>query len=408
MTEHLSNEIIELYRNHRLDDMARRRTNAHLSMCRSCLSRVSGADSEFAVQSLSEALLPLTNDEPFHLSADELESFASGRATHADRIICESHFEVCTECSNGFSRLVTAKSVTPIKPRWQMWSSPTPARIAAAIALLALVVLVIMLWRQQARREEARVVPQQTPATSPSPSPSNTASPSEPTLSAAIALLRDNGREIRLDTSGQLSGAEGFDSETQQVIKSVLSGGSLSKPTVLHELAPGQLTLRGTGSGDQAFRLIGPVSQVVETDRPTLKWQPLKGASSYVVSVYDQNFNRVNQGPPLAKIEWRVTAPLPRGSNFYWEVTATKDGNEVTAPVAPAPKAQFKVLASQHLAELAKLRTQKPASHLALGLAYARFGLLSEAEQELAQLAKENPNSAEVRKLLTQVRRWKS
>ncbi|HXD32548.1 MAG TPA: zf-HC2 domain-containing protein [Pyrinomonadaceae bacterium] len=411
MTEHLSDTIIGRYLRHELDDMGRRQADAHLSTCSSCLGRVSGAESELAVRSLTEALLPhaIDVDEPFHLSTSELENFARGNADQADRIICESHLEACEECSNELKRLSTSKPVIPVQPaRWQRWSSPTPARIAAAIALIAFITLLVLLWRQQPRLDEtAKTGTTPTPIPTASPTPTNLASPAEsPTDTDAIAQLKDNGREIRLNRTGTLTGGEAFDNETQQMMKRVLSGGQLSKPKALSELEPNRITLLGGGNGDEAFVLIGPLGQVIETDRPTLKWQPLKGASSYVVSIYDRQFKPVAQSPPLTQTTWVTAAPLPRGETLFWEVVAMKDGKGVTAPVAPKPRAEFRVLATEQSAELTKLRGLRPVSHFALGLACARFGLINEAIDELTQLSKENPDSAEARRLLTEVRRW--
>lgn len=405
MTEHLSDEIIEQYRLHQLDDAARRQAEAHLSVCDPCVGRIAAADSDVAFDSLSGALLPQAGDEAFHLSDAELEKYAFGKAGEADRIICESHVEACEECHGKLDRL----GIINARPRLWMGLSANAIRIAASLAAIAFIALILLLARQRSRPDEAvRSLPPQIPTASPSPTFENKESPVEPApTGAAIATLKDNGREIRLDADGKLTGAEGFDSETQQLVKRVLSGGSLNKPSVLTELSAGQITLLGDGKADQGFHVVSPLSQVIETDRPTLRWQPLAGASSYVVSIYDQKFNRITQSPPLTQTTWNTAGPLPRGNIFFWEVVATKDGKEITAPVAPAPKARFKVLATEHQQELIKLRSQKPESHLALGLAYARFGLIGEALSELTTLSKENPNSPEIAKLLSQVRRWK-
>lgn len=404
MTEHLSDEIVEQYRLHQLDDAARRQTEAHLSTCGACVGRLAASDSDLAFDSLSGALLPQAGDEAFHLSDAEIERYNFGKAGEADRIICESHVAVCEECREKLDRLGTIKA----RPQLWMGLSANAIRIAAAIAVIAFISLLLLFARQRFRPDETvRSVPPQIPAASPSPTLENKESPVEPApTSAAIATLKDNGREIRLDAGGKLTGAEGFDSETQQLVKRVLSGGSLNKPAVLTELSAGQITLLGDSKADQGFHVVSPLSQIIETDRPTLRWQPLAGASSYVVSIYDQKFNRITQSPPLTQTAWPTAAPLPRGNIFFWEVVATKDGKEITAPVAPAPKARFKVLATEHQQELIKLRSQKPESHLALGLAYARFGLIAEALSELTVLSKENPNSPEITKLLSQVRRW--
>jgi hypothetical protein len=125
-----------------------------------------------------------------------------------------------------------------------------------------------------------------------------------------------------------------------------------------------------------------------------------------VVTVFDKNFNRVAQSPPLSQTEWTLALPLARGGTFLWEVTTTVDGNTITVSAAPAPRAQFRVVEAEKLAALTKLQQQQPASHLALGLGYARLGLLNDGEREFRQLVNENPDSAIARKLLRTVQMW--
>jgi hypothetical protein len=132
----------------------------------------------------------------------------------------------------------------------------------------------------------------------------------------------------------------------------------------------------------------------------------LSGATSYVVGVFDANFNLVAHSPPVSKTKWTVDVPLQRGQSYSWEVTATKDGKEIKSPVAPAPSAQFKLLEADKVNALAKLKQQNPISHLALGLTYARFGLVNEAEAEFRKLLNENPDSAIAKRLLRTVQAW--
>ena len=51
---------------------------------------------------------------------------------------------------------------------------------------------------------------------------------------------------------------------------------------------------------------------------------------------------------------------------YSWEVVAVRNGQEVRSPVAPAPRAQFKILEAEKLRELTNLKKHEPdlASHL--------------------------------------------
>ena len=103
---------------------------------------------------------------------------------------------------------------------------------------------------------------------------------------------------------------------------------------------------------------------------------------------------------------WTVSAPLKRGQNYFWEVSAVKNGKEIVVPVAPAPRAQFRIIEAQKLGALQNLKRTVPTSHLALGLTYARLGLIKDAEEEFQYLIKENPDSATAKKLLRTVQGW--
>ena len=78
----------------------------------------------------------------------------------------------------------------------------------------------------------------------------------------------------------------------------------------------------------------------------------------------------------------------------------------MTAPVAPAPRAQFRVLDQETMEALENVRAQQPNSHLTLGVLYARAGLLNDAEREFQELVKENPDSEVAGKLLRCVQAW--
>jgi hypothetical protein len=420
MTEHLTDQLVELYQRRQVEPAERQKSDAHLAVCKDCLNRV--LDPEHAVlvlQSLSEAFLPSANEGPFHLSHEELKRYRAGAASNADQVICESHLEVCEQCNEELLQLsavvhqprATSAKVSTLTAQHgrpgRGWMSSTPARVAAAIAFVGLIVLAFLLWRQPSVRESARNQPLPVSTPSLTPAPASLPTPSSEIQPAAIALLKDNGKEIRLDHEGNLTGLEGLDEASQQMAKAALSGERLTKPKVLEGLTSPRIQLLGESRGEKTFRLLSPLGKVIIEDRPTLKWQPLAGAKGYVVSVFDGHFNRIAQSPPLTKTEWTLGVPLSRGGNFFWEVTATKEGKEVSAPAAPAPRAQFKVLDAENLSVLAKAKGQQPVSHLALGLMYARLGLLKDAEREFHQLVKDNPNSAEANKLLRTVQQWR-
>ena len=118
----------------------------------------------------------------------------------------------------------------------------------------------------------------------------------------------------------------------------------------------------------------------------------------------DQDGNQVNQSEelPPTQTQWEAPAPLRRGQIFSWVMTALVDGKKVVSPSASAPEIKFAVLSTADFQELSRLK--KSTSHLALGVFYARVGLLNEAEREFESLVELNPQSALPRKLLQSVR----
>jgi len=430
IAEHLTEQQIERYRRREGDPVDRQIAAAHFAVCDDCLTRVLNSEhSVLAFDALTEALLAPVDAEPFHLSPAELRGYVNGTVDRADRIICESHIDVCERCTEELRLLSAAQSAhgtnasaPSITERWsrlrQGWGILTPVRVAIAIGLMGLLVLIMVQLRRQSsvltRDEFAHNGSSKTP---PGPLPVNAssgpsseatpASASQPdTSKSALVLLKDNGKEISLDQEGKLIGLEGFDDSTQRMVKGALAGEGLAKPKALDDLVSPPIELLGEPQSESVFQLVSPLGKVITEQRPTLRWQRLSGASSYVLSVFDANFNRVARSPLLSKPSWTLPVPLPRGRSYSWEVTAAKDGKEITAPVAPAPRAQFKILEAEKLNALTKLKQQKPVSHLALGLMSARFGLVSEAEREFRQLVKENPDSATPKKLLRTVQSW--
>jgi len=164
----------------------------------------------------------------------------------------------------------------------------------------------------------------------------------------------------------------------------------------------------GTSANRPAFSVIAPVGTVVADTQPTLSWEPLPGVKSYVVSVFDTQFRNVAKSPALSTTEWRIPIPLRRGNAYLWQVTARRGQREITAPAAPAPRAEFKVLDQQTMDTLEAVKAQQPDSHLTLGVLYARAGLLHDSERDLPELVKQNPDSAITRQMLGCVRQWEN
>jgi hypothetical protein len=428
MTHHLSETEVSLFRERTIGPAERERIDSHVAQCDSCLRRIlPSEDTALVYSELTEALLPDSADEPFHLLKAELGRYVNGSIDQADRVIFESHFDICAECREAVESLAASSPVESVSssarpaeiaaqqlyPAWSAFQF-TPARAAAVGLVVACLVLAFVVWRRwhsravdQTAQQASSQTPTNTPGSgSPTPAPTESTKDSSTNQFAVSASLEDNGRKIQLDNTGKLIGLEELPEASRSLVRSVLANKTLSKPEVLDKLTAPSITLMDPTARENTFRLLGPSGTVIATDRPNLRWQALPGASSYTVSVFDADFNRVTRSAPQTATQWTSPA-LRRGMIYSWEVVAVRNGQEVRSPVAPAPRAQFKILEAEKLLELTSLKKHKPISHLTLGLTFARFGLLVEAEGQLQILARENPTSPVATRLLRTVQEWR-
>ena len=418
MSEHLTSENIEQYRRRNIDLASRRETESHLANCQSCLERVLDSEhSVLAFNSINEALLPPKDEAAFHLSKSELTSYLAGTYDEADGVIYTSHLEDCEKCQAESSALSEAAALessqrspvierVPSRSPWAGWSWLTPARAAAVVAIIGILALAFFLWRSQRSSPDLR---SESPGNPTPVGPGNEPTPqpvSPVPAPASLVVMKDNSREIRLERDGKVTGLEGIDDATQRTVIAAVKGEELGKPRVLEDLSSPKIELLGT-PGRDSFQLVGPLARVITEDRPTFRWRPLQDADSYVVSIFDEKFNRVAQSPSLTSTNWKSNVRLKRGQRYSWEVTATRDGKEIASPTTPASSATFRILEGEISTTLANLKRQTPVSHLALGLAYARAGLTADAQREFRQVVKENPDSEIAKKLLRTVQGWK-
>lgn len=223
-----------------------------------------------------------------------------------------------------------------------------------------------------------------------------------------ITSLNDNGQKLKIDQSGSVAGLKNLPPEVQRSIKETLLAAEIRKPEALVELAGVQGPERGTAEHKLTFRLLSPGGVVLSNDRPVFKWEPLDGATGYRVLVANAANQEAAASGPLssATTQWTPLSPLKRGATYTWVVIATIGGTEVTAPAATAPEMKFKLLGDGKVRELDLLR-RSTKSRLALGVFYAREGMLAEAEQEFQHLVRENPKSPLAVKLLRTVQSWR-
>ena len=112
MTDHLTETEVSLFRERTIRPTERERIDSHVAECESCLRRILPTeDSALVYRELTEALLPDSADEAFHLSNAEVRRYANGSIDQADRVIFESHFDICDLCSEAVQSLIASPLV---------------------------------------------------------------------------------------------------------------------------------------------------------------------------------------------------------------------------------------------------------------------------------------------------------
>lgn len=364
-----------------------------------------------------------------HLDFDELVGLADNTFDEEMREIINIHLSTCETCREDVRSFLAFRDTTaremnvsygptylepnneiPGAPWWQRLQRK-PVYAVAAIVLLAIAVLigVIALNRGSGRLEankQDQTSPgiERSPSLSPSPAPNVVPSPSGMDDSAKVAVLKDAGGEVTIDKNGRVTGLDKVSENSRQYVARVALSEHLEPADVLRRLSGEQSGLRGNDNGQQEFGLLYPVRSVVVEDKPLFRWESLPGVLSYRVYVLDADGNRVSQSEelPPTQTQWKAPARFRRGQIFSWVVTALVDGKKVVSPSASAPEMKFAVLSTADFQELTRLK--KSNSHLALGVFYARVGLLDEAEHEFQSLVELNPQSELPRKLLQSVR----
>ncbi len=379
--------------------------------------------SEDELKSLWQQDTVATNRRADCLSSELLVCAGEGKLAAAEMALVVNHIEQCSDCAEEYrlafavkdwaaNAAITHADVLATKPAvtsakeswWQAWFSLPHWKIpAVAFAGLALLVVGWFVWRTASKKEVVPQIAVATPTATATPFASPSATPDAP----VIAQLQDGSRLIALNQQGELTGIENLSPAQQRMVKEALTTQRIERSALLAGLNRGGSALMSGSDEEKKFAVTAPVGKVLLTDRPTFRWSALPNATSYVIEIYDEQFNLVTASPPLSTTTWTMPQSLKRGALFAWQVKARQDGQEITSPHPPAPQAKFRLLTQAKANEIAQARRSVGASHLTLGLLYAEAGLLDEAEAEFRALQRANSTSPIARRLLMNVRALK-
>jgi hypothetical protein len=433
MLEHPSSQQLELYQRRALAPDLFLSIDRHVSGCSACAEQCHApALLKEDYQALLASLLPDPDEQAYHLTKAEVAGYVSKNLDDVSIETAESHLEVCEECVRAVEdfRAAFMKELAPaaetIGRPGEIYGQKKgagffafftalgrPAQFAALLLLAAALVLITLLFirtrtSQPARDERANQNNRNAPLTNPpaeqpSPTEKDATGSNDERASAPNANVPD-GADENTTAQGDVVNIEKLSPALHRVIVSALTTQRLERPKALAELNGTSGTLLGESGDGLSFRLLSPVGKVLQSSSPTFRWQTLEGASSYAVSIVDDKLNEVATSGPLNKTEWRAPVQLKRGGVYSWQVTAIKDGTQITSPAMPAPQAKFRILDQSVNEELKSVKRAFPNYHLGLGVLYTRAGLLDEAEREFQAELKANPRSASARNLLRSLR----
>src|SRR5262245_24125680 len=370
MNEHLSVQLIERYQRRALSGAELLDADDHLAACEMCRQRLGDEPRErAAANSLRSELAPT---EITHLGYERLEAYVEGGLDPIDREIADSHMNLCAQCDAEMNELrafaarmaaYSDKEYAPVAPPsfsekalsvapglWEgvraFWRSPAFA-LPVQLASLGLVIA-LLLWAASLRsrnsqlqialdqqRQENEKLKQDYQAANASVAElqnqlARLKSAQSP--SSIIVALNDGAAQVTLDKEGNVAGVA---APFQQLVKETLTAQRIETPRMLKELIGKSAVLMGPADEGHPFALLGPVGTVVISDRPTFRWRALSGADSYVVRIYDADFNEVAVSPQLSETSWTATRALERGRSYSWQVTARVGDREVVSPVKP-------------------------------------------------------------------------
>ena len=449
---HLSDLDLERYRVQRMPRAELLASDDHLSACNECIQRLRfAAESSSALASIEASLFNGVESKIEHLSFEQMANLADGELTEPDREVFDAHLDYCRQCSEEVRDLFQDKAAISARDRAhaQVSSHIHESRLNASphaspynhpgilekLSLLwsaagfrwaiqvaaALAVVLLSVWWVDLRLGN-RVASLQSRVTDLEQENQslekrkNEADGLQDELEAArkenealkqgvgggqlIASLNDGGSNIGLDKDGRLIGLGFLSSSVQADVKTALASGRVKLPVELASLRGESGTLLSGPDDKISYGLVEPVAIVVRSNRPRFHWNAVPGAASYELTIYGDGFKEVATSGPLSATKWISTAPLQRGLVYTWQVVTAVDGKQVVLPPAAASRARFKVLDEPALADLERLERATEKSHLALGLVYARNGLLNDARREFQALVDANRDSAVAKKLL--------
>jgi hypothetical protein len=335
---HLTEEQFARFQDRTLEAPDLMAVDEHLAACGECRQRLERE--QHAIEQIAALHARISH----HLTYEQVVACADGAE--------DRHLAECAACRDEVADLRKFRSELRSAPRTmvEMPARKSGRRIPAWAAIAAGLLLAGGLTFSLLHRE---------PSVAELPKVARVAPPAEPALAP----------------------------EQQAAVQLALTSHALERAPVLNRLISKRGVLLGAPGKQRAFAIDSPMGTVVLNDRPVFRWEAVTGATTYVVAVFDERFQKVAESPALTTAEWTPEQPLARGQLFNWQVTAHVGGRKLRSPVPPAPEARFQVAAAEDALRVETARRDHPGNHLLLAVLLARDGALDDAAHELDALS---------------------
>jgi hypothetical protein len=221
-----------------------------------------------------------------------------------------------------------------------------------------------------------------------------------------LVNLRDGGRVIAFGNDGRSPALAGLPESVRGDVSQAIRTGRVDLTPDVTALIGRLGTLAGPAESETEFRVLEPIGTTVRDARPQFRWAAAPAASGYEIHIVEETSGAVvaTEQLPSSATEWQPPSPLPAGEVYQWQVQALRDDAVIaSSPKPPEPEALFHVLSEAKLAELEEARRASNGSHLVMGVANARAGLIDEALREFRLLSEQNPDAELPRQLLEQL-----
>lgn len=218
-------------------------------------------------------------------------------------------------------------------------------------------------------------------------------------VAAAAAILVAVGASIWLSRLSTRQSTEDQAGDNAPSVQAALHAGRISLPPFLNELTPPSETLMG-GGRTVNFRLLSPKATAVLGPSVRFRWEPMAGHWSYQVRIFRLAGAPALSSPDISASDWTAAGGLSPGTDYQWQIIATRGMERVTLPQPPDTPPRFRVLDTATANRLHKLVHLHPEAHLFLGIEYAQAGAVEDARAELSEAVQQSSHADAARRLL--------